>query len=168
MIYKIVVVVFLFPEEYNMIHSIHTTFQQFHKCIPLAVAREAEWLIELTTAILIMIQLYGSRVHAYQISQYIIWQIISITIEDITQRCRLPPVYGVVCLDDEVEYIVQEPRTTLFCGQSLASKVVPKRLYYVWPTRTVRPYLTDDNLHFLNSSPTSAAYMRQLTRSILV
>ena len=29
-----VVVVILFPEEYNMIHSIHTTFQQFHKCIP--------------------------------------------------------------------------------------------------------------------------------------
>ena len=44
------VVVILFPVEYNMIHSIHTTFQQFHKCIPLAVAREALWLIELTTA----------------------------------------------------------------------------------------------------------------------
>ena len=44
-----VVVVILFPEEYNIIHSIHTTFQQFHKCIPLAVAREALWLIELTT-----------------------------------------------------------------------------------------------------------------------
>ena len=43
------VVVILFAEEYNMIHSIHTTFQQFHKCIPLAVAREAQLLIELTT-----------------------------------------------------------------------------------------------------------------------
>ena len=31
-----------------MIHSIHTTFQQFHKWIHLAVAREAQWLIELT------------------------------------------------------------------------------------------------------------------------
>ena len=34
----LVVVVILFPEEYNIIHSIHTTFQQLHKCIPLAVA----------------------------------------------------------------------------------------------------------------------------------
>ena len=33
-----------------MIHSILTAFQQFHKCIPLAVAREAQWHIELTTA----------------------------------------------------------------------------------------------------------------------
>ena len=33
-----------------MIHSIHTTFQQFHKCIPLAVAREEQWHIELTPA----------------------------------------------------------------------------------------------------------------------
>ena len=54
---RCVVVVILFPEEYNIIHSIHTTVQQFHKCIPLAVAREALWLIELTTAILTMIQL---------------------------------------------------------------------------------------------------------------
>ena len=46
----VVVVVILFPEEDSMIHSIHTTFQQFRKCIPLAVAREAPWLIELTTA----------------------------------------------------------------------------------------------------------------------
>ena len=46
----LVVVVILFPEEYNIIHSIHTTVQQFHKCIPLAVAREALWLIELTTS----------------------------------------------------------------------------------------------------------------------
>ena len=53
----VVVVVILFPKEYNMMHSIRTTFQQFHKCIPLAVAREAQWLIELTTAILTMIQL---------------------------------------------------------------------------------------------------------------
>ena len=53
----LLVVVILFPEEYNMIHSIHTTFQPFHKCIPLAVAREALWLIELTTAILTMKQL---------------------------------------------------------------------------------------------------------------
>ena len=53
----VVVVAILFPEEYNMIHSIHTTFQQFHKCIPLAAAREALWLIELTTAVLTMIQL---------------------------------------------------------------------------------------------------------------
>ena len=60
--FPLVVVVILFPEEYNIIHSIHTIFQQFHKCIPLAVAREALWLIELTTAILIMIQLKGSRV----------------------------------------------------------------------------------------------------------
>ena len=43
------VVVILFPKEYNMIHSIRTTFQQFHKCIPTAVAREVQWLIELTT-----------------------------------------------------------------------------------------------------------------------
>ena len=34
----VVVVVILFPEEYNIIHFIHTTVQQFHKCIPLAVA----------------------------------------------------------------------------------------------------------------------------------
>ena len=46
-----VVVVISFPEEYNMIHSIHTTFQQFHKCILLVVAREALWLIELTTVV---------------------------------------------------------------------------------------------------------------------
>ena len=39
----VVEVVILFPEEYNIIHSIHTTFQQFHKCIPLAVAREAQY-----------------------------------------------------------------------------------------------------------------------------
>ena len=45
-----IVVVILFPEEYNMTHSIRTTFQQFHKCIPLAVASEAQWLIELTTS----------------------------------------------------------------------------------------------------------------------
>ena len=33
----------LFPEEYNRIHSICTTFiKSFHKCIPRAVAREAE------------------------------------------------------------------------------------------------------------------------------
>ena len=50
-------VVIIFPEEYNMIHSTRTTFQQFHKCIPLSVAREAQWLTELTTAILTMIQL---------------------------------------------------------------------------------------------------------------
>ena len=36
-------VVILFPEEYNRTHSICTTFKKsFHKCIPLAVAREAE------------------------------------------------------------------------------------------------------------------------------
>ena len=36
-------VVILFPEEYNITHSICTTFKKsFHKCIPLAVAREAE------------------------------------------------------------------------------------------------------------------------------
>ena len=35
--------VILFPEEYNRTHSICTTFiKSFHKCIPLAVAREAE------------------------------------------------------------------------------------------------------------------------------
>ena len=45
----LVVVVLLFPEEYNMIHSIITTFQQFHKCIPLTIAREAQGLIELYT-----------------------------------------------------------------------------------------------------------------------
>ena len=33
----VAVVVILFPEEYNVIHSVHTTFHQFHKCIPLAV-----------------------------------------------------------------------------------------------------------------------------------
>ena len=38
-----IVVVILFPEEYNITHSICTTFKKsFHKCIPLAVAREAE------------------------------------------------------------------------------------------------------------------------------
>ena len=37
--YFYVVVVILFPEEYNTIHSIHTTFQQFHKCIPLEYVR---------------------------------------------------------------------------------------------------------------------------------
>ena len=37
------VVVILFPEEYNRTHSICTTFKKsIHKCIPLAVAREAE------------------------------------------------------------------------------------------------------------------------------
>ena len=37
------VVVILFPEEYNRTHSICITFiKSFHKCIPLAVAREAE------------------------------------------------------------------------------------------------------------------------------
>ena len=46
----VLVVVILFPEDYNMIHSICTTFQQFHKCIPRAVAREAQWLNELTTS----------------------------------------------------------------------------------------------------------------------
>ena len=36
-------VVILFPEEYSRTHSICTTFMEsFHKCIPLAVAREAE------------------------------------------------------------------------------------------------------------------------------
>ena len=35
------VVVIIFPDEYDMIHSIHTTFQQFHKCIPLEVARKS-------------------------------------------------------------------------------------------------------------------------------
>ena len=40
---EIVVVVILFPEEYNITHSICTTFKKsFYKCIPLAVAREAE------------------------------------------------------------------------------------------------------------------------------
>ena len=39
----VVVVVILFPEEYNRTHSICTAFiKSFHKCIPLAVAREAE------------------------------------------------------------------------------------------------------------------------------
>ena len=38
-----VVVVISFPEEYNRTHSICTTFiKSFHKCIPLADAREAE------------------------------------------------------------------------------------------------------------------------------
>ena len=42
-VHAIVVVVILFPEEYNRTHSICTTFiKSFHKCIPLAVAREAE------------------------------------------------------------------------------------------------------------------------------
>ena len=37
------VVVILFPEEYNRTHSICIAFiKSFHKCIPLAVAREAE------------------------------------------------------------------------------------------------------------------------------
>ena len=37
------VVVILFPEEYNRTHSICTAFiKSFHKCIPLAVTREAE------------------------------------------------------------------------------------------------------------------------------
>ena len=40
---NVLVVVILFPEEYNITHSICTTFKKsFHKCIPLAVAREAE------------------------------------------------------------------------------------------------------------------------------
>ena len=39
----LVVVVILFPEEYNRTHSICTTFiKSFHKCIPLAVAWKAE------------------------------------------------------------------------------------------------------------------------------
>ena len=39
----VLIVVILFPEEYNITHSICTTFKKsFHKCIPLAVAREAE------------------------------------------------------------------------------------------------------------------------------
>ena len=50
----------MFPEECNMIHSIHTTFQQFHKCIPLVVARETLWLIELTTAFVYLYQSSGS------------------------------------------------------------------------------------------------------------
>ena len=37
---KYIVVVILFPDEYNMIHSIHTKFQQFHKCIHLVVAEK--------------------------------------------------------------------------------------------------------------------------------
>ena len=38
-----IVVVILFPEEYNRTHSICTKFRKsFHKCIPLAVAREAK------------------------------------------------------------------------------------------------------------------------------
>ena len=42
-IINLVVVVILFPEEYNRTHSICTTFiKSFHKRIPLAVAREAE------------------------------------------------------------------------------------------------------------------------------
>ena len=53
----VVAVVILFPEEYNIIHSKHTKFQQFHKCFPLEVAREALRLIELKIAILTMIQL---------------------------------------------------------------------------------------------------------------
>ena len=55
-----ILVVILFPEECNMIHSIHTTFQQFHKCIPLVVARETLWLIELTTAFVYLYQSSGS------------------------------------------------------------------------------------------------------------
>ena len=40
---QVVVVGILFPEEYNRTHSICTTFiKSFHKCIPRAVAREAE------------------------------------------------------------------------------------------------------------------------------
>ena len=39
----LVVEVILSPEEYNSTHSICTTYLQlFHKCMPLAVAREAE------------------------------------------------------------------------------------------------------------------------------
>ena len=36
-----VVVVILIPEEYNMMYSNRTILQQFHKCIHLAVARDA-------------------------------------------------------------------------------------------------------------------------------
>ena len=36
-------IVILFPEEYNSTHSICTTFiKSFHKCITLAIFREAE------------------------------------------------------------------------------------------------------------------------------
>ena len=39
----VVVVVILFPEEYNITHSIGTTcIKSFHKSIPVAVAREAD------------------------------------------------------------------------------------------------------------------------------
>ena len=48
-----VVVVILFPEEYTKhMHNINHN-SNFTKCIPLAVAREAQRLIELTTASLL-------------------------------------------------------------------------------------------------------------------
>ena len=58
----LVVVVIFFSEEYNRTHSTCTTFlQSFHKCIPLAVAREAE-AHRAGNRYLTMIQLEGSRV----------------------------------------------------------------------------------------------------------
>ena len=60
--YLWVVVVILSPEEYSTTHSICKTFlKSFHKCIPLAVAREHE-AHRADNRYLTIIQLEGSRV----------------------------------------------------------------------------------------------------------
>ena len=56
------VVVISFPEEYSRTHSKYTTLlKSFHKCFPLAVAREAE-AHRADNRYLTIIQLEGSRV----------------------------------------------------------------------------------------------------------